>query len=85
MASLSLLLAHIPCAVSLFGAHLTNQCNESLVHSEIFLQCALAGFLQTCEDLNKDKIRSKQINQDRQFLPCPAYGYGGDGRILLNV
>lgn len=30
------------------------------------LQSAIASFRQICEDLNKDKIRCKQINQGRE-------------------
>lgn len=34
------------------------------------LQPAIAGFRQICEDLNKDKIRCKQINQGREEREC---------------
>lgn len=68
---------------SLFGTQQKNQSVAmSLAHSKIYhTQSVFAGFLQTCEDLNKDKIRSKQINHSRELLPCSACGCGRKDRF----
>lgn len=66
--SLSFLLAsHMLCAVFCLGLiwQIREHYNGRLLASQICLQSAtmLAGFLQICGYLNKDKIRCKRINQ----------------------
>ena len=74
---LCLFYLHPTCSVlPLFGASFDK--SESITMrgcspAKYSLQSALAGFLQICEYLNKDKIRCKQINQGteegRRHLP----------------